>query len=119
MLIALMLAGAPPQTRADLNEQAAAAAARADAAMNVQYRATMAFMRQMDGLHEPDARVGPTYQDALLASQRAWRRFRDAECVVEGYRFRGGSAQGMTGARCRATLAQARTRQLSAMADRP
>lgn len=119
MLIALMLVAAPPRTQADLDQQAGATAARADAALNIRYRATMAFMRHMDGLHEPDARTGPSYQDALLASQRAWLRFRDTECVVESHEFRGGSAEGMAGAQCRATLTQARTRQLGAMARRP
>ena len=103
-------------SQAGLDERAGAGFAAADAAMNAQYRATLAAMGRMDGLDAPDARSGPGYQDALLAAQRAWLAFRDAECVAEGYQFRGGSAQGMAVAGCKATLTRARTAQLKALA---
>ncbi|WP_375383341.1 lysozyme inhibitor LprI family protein [uncultured Sphingomonas sp.] len=104
------------QTQADLNQQAGTDYRAADAAMNVQYRATLARMTGMDGLHAPDAKAGPSYQAALLASQRAWLQFRDAECIVEGYEFRGGLAQGMAQSQCLGRLTRARTAQLRQMA---
>ena len=85
---------------------------RADAAMNVAYRAAMARMKAQDAHPEPDAATGPTYVAALLASQRAWLAYRDAECLNESYRYRGGTMAGMEELGCRATLTQTRTKQL-------
>jgi uncharacterized protein YecT (DUF1311 family) len=111
--IAILIALATPaQTQTDMNAQAGQAAAAADAAMNAQYRQTMAEMKKMDGYNAPDATTGPSYQNALLAAQRAWIAYRDAECVVEGYEFRGGSAESIAHAQCIADLTRARTRQL-------
>ena len=116
MLIALLLAAAPVQTQSDANRQAGGDLARADAGMNAQYRAAMLRMKQRDVVPERDPRwhqpPGPNHQNALLASQRAWLVFRDAECVIEGYAFRGGSAQGMAVAQCKAALTRARIAQL-------
>ena len=113
MLIAMLLAAAPVRIQTDMGMQAGAAARTADAAMNAQYRATMAQMKKMDALGpQPDATTGPIYQNALLAAQRAWLAYRDAECRVEGYEFRGGSAEGMAHAQCLADLTKARTKEL-------
>jgi uncharacterized protein YecT (DUF1311 family) len=112
MLIAILAAAAAAQGQADLNNQAGRAAAAADAALNVQYRKTMAAMKKMDALNAPDAQVGPSYQNALLAAQRAWLAYRDAECQLASYEFRGGSAMPMAHAQCLADLTNARTKQL-------
>ncbi|WP_375394909.1 lysozyme inhibitor LprI family protein [uncultured Sphingomonas sp.] len=117
MILALLLAAAAPaRSQMELSVQAGTDYRAADAAMNVQYRATMAHMKQMGGLNAPDAQVGPSYRSALLASQRAWLGYRDAECAVEGYEFRGGTAEGMAGSQCLARLTRARTAQLRQMA---
>ena len=118
LFAALLLAGAG-QTQLDMDRAAGLAHQRADAAMNVQYRATMARMRTMDGYHAPDAQTGPSYENALLASQRAWLKFRDAECVIEGYQFRGGSAQPMAQSQCLADVTKQRTQQLKMLARSP
>jgi uncharacterized protein YecT (DUF1311 family) len=55
------------------------------------------------------------YAAALLESQRAWLKFRDTQCVIEGRQYAGGSAQGMTAAACRTRLTRARTAQLKTM----
>lgn len=114
MLLAPVLAGAAPvQSQTDLTMQAGNAVKAADAAMNAQYRQTMAAMKAIDALGpQPDATTGPSYQNALLAAQRAWLAYRDAECVVEGYEFRGGSAAGMARGQCIADLTRARTKEL-------
>lgn len=109
------LVSSPPQTQSNLNDGSGTALARADAAMNRQYRVTLSAMARMDSFDAPDARSGPTYRAALLASQRAWLAFRDTECVVEGYEFRGGSAQGMAVSDCKAKLTRARTAQLATL----
>lgn len=113
----LLVAATPDTSQSGLNVRAGSDLARADAAMNAQYRVTMAAMRNMDGFDAPDAKSGPSYGQALLAAQRAWLGFRDAECVAEGYHFRGGSAQNMAVADCRTALTQARTAQLKALAQ--
>jgi uncharacterized protein YecT (DUF1311 family) len=109
--LALALAAAG-QSQLAMNQAAGADWKRADAAMNVQYRATMASMKAADAHPEPAAATGPTYAAALLASQRAWLAFRDAECFSEGYRYRGGSMAPMEVLGCKANLTRARTRQL-------
>lgn len=110
IMMAVLSTPATAQTQADLTAQAGADWKRADVAMNVQYRATMAFMKTMDG--HAGAQTGPSYSQALLASQRAWLTFRDAQCVIQGYGYRGGSAEPMERLACRATLTRERTKQL-------
>ncbi|WP_174297644.1 lysozyme inhibitor LprI family protein [Sphingomonas bacterium] len=108
----MLLAGAPIQTQADLNQRALDAWGQADAAMNAQYRVTMAAMKRLDGDPSPDNRLG--YAAAMLASQRAWLSFRDADCVVEGYGMRGGSAEPAERSFCMTRLTRARTSWLKA-----
>ena len=124
LLAALALAPALPGPQAahdrrcdsavtqDLNACFGAKWQRADAAMNVAYRAAMAKMKAQDAQPQPDATTGPSYAGALLASQRAWLAFRDAECLNESYRYRGGTMTEMEDLGCRATLTQTRTKQL-------
>lgn len=117
LLIALLLAGASPaQGDSTPREVADAAFARADAAMRAQYQIAERTMRQMDAQPKdnlgPAERAGPSYVYALRASQRAWLRFVEAECRVEGYNFRGGSGQLPAVSECRAELTRQRTEQL-------
>ena len=113
ILIAVLLAGAPVQTQADVNQQALADWARADAAMNAQYRATMAAMERIDG-DGPAPDNNPGFAATLRASQRAWVTYRDTTCVVEGYGFRGGSAEPGERSLCEARLTRERTAWLKA-----
>ncbi len=52
------------------------------------------------------------YADALLASQRAWIAFRDAECAWQGFEAHGGSLEPMLVAGCGARLTRDRIKQL-------
>lgn len=52
------------------------------------------------------------YADALLASQRAWIAFRDAECEWQGFEAHGGSLEPMLVAGCLARLTRDRIKQL-------
>lgn len=115
MLLAMLLAGSPVQTQADLNQQAVTEWERVDAAMNAQYRDTLAVMKRSDVASTPDGRLG--YFAALLASQRAWLTHRDADCVVEGYGMRGGSAENAVHESCLARLTRARTAWLKEQAE--
>ncbi|WP_156680122.1 lysozyme inhibitor LprI family protein [Sphingomonas profundi] len=112
--LALLPASAQAQTQARMNETAGADQRRADAAMNRQWSVTQAAMKRRDAA-DSSRGGGFGYAAALLASQRAWLRFRDAECVIEGAEFAGGSAQPMAQAACLARLTVARTAQLKTL----
>ena len=122
MLLALLLAAglncanAPDQASAD--GCAGDADRRADAAMNVQWKLTLAAenQRDKDYAEVPRGDARPSYADALLAAQRAWLKFRDSECEVEAYAVRGGSMEPQIAAECEARLTQERTKQLAAIA---
>ncbi len=115
LLIALLLtAAAPLQTQAEMNRTAGTGYAQADAAMAAQWKRTHAYMKGRDA-QDTSRGGGFGYAAALLESQRAWLKFRDTQCVIEGGRYAGGSAQGMTTAACRTSLTRTRTAQLKAM----
>lgn len=112
MLVAALLASpAAAQTQVQVNEAAARAYARADAAMTREWRLTYAAMKRMDAAN----RGGFRYAAATLASQRAWLAFRDAECAIEGGEFAGGSLQSMAESQCRARLTNDRAAQLRSL----
>jgi uncharacterized protein YecT (DUF1311 family) len=52
------------------------------------------------------------YLDALLASQRAWLAYRDAECALQGFEARGGSMEPMLVNACLAEKTTARIKEL-------
>lgn len=105
-----------PQTQAEINMCAAEDARQADAALNRQWAATAAKMRAQDKAAYAPKDGRPGYYAALLEAQRAWIRFRDLECRVEGYAMRGGSAEPMMISGCLAAVTRARTAQLRDMA---
>ncbi|MFB0875400.1 MULTISPECIES: lysozyme inhibitor LprI family protein [unclassified Sphingobium] len=76
--------------------------ARADAAMNQQWKSTYAFMKSMDAKG-----VDFGYAATLLESQRAWLKYRDAQCNAEGAIYYGTSI-----AICETRLTNARTIEL-------
>ncbi|MEG3176360.1 lysozyme inhibitor LprI family protein [Sphingomonas sp. RB3P16] len=118
LLIALLLtAAAPVQTQAAMNRSAGSSYAQADAAMTAQWKRTYAYMKGRDA-QDTSRGGGFGYAGALLESQRAWLKYRDTQCVVEGGVYAGGSMQPMVSAQCRATLTRARTAQLKALVAR-
>lgn len=52
------------------------------------------------------------YLDALMASQRAWLAYRDAECAWQGFEARGGSMEPMLVNACLAEKTTARIKEL-------
>jgi uncharacterized protein YecT (DUF1311 family) len=52
------------------------------------------------------------FLDALMASQRAWLAYRDAECVLQGFEARGGSMEPMLVNACLAAMTTARIKEL-------
>jgi len=89
----------------------------ADAQLNAAYRTAMARMKQLDRGTKPAdlppaERAGPSYSQALLNSQRAWLAYRDANCRVFSYEYRGGSAQWLSNRVCLTRVTRARTAEL-------
>ena len=112
-LAALLLA--PPalaQTQAQMNKTAASQYTVADAAMTRQWQRTYAYMKGRDA-QDRSRGGGFGYAAATLASQRAWLQFRDAQCVIEGGEFAGGSMQPLAQAQCKTRLTRERTTQLA------
>jgi uncharacterized protein YecT (DUF1311 family) len=97
-----------------MNRSTGASYAQADAAMTAQWKRTYAYMKGRDA-QDTSRGGGFGYAGALLESQRASLKYRDAQCVIEGGQYAGGSAQGMTMAACRTDLTRARTAQLKSM----
>ncbi|MBB5716062.1 lysozyme inhibitor LprI family protein [Sphingomonas aerophila] len=100
--LALLATPVAAQTQQSLNTQAAVDHRRADALLNAQYRTTMAQAR----------RAGGRSASLLLASQRAWLKYRDAECGRSAAQYEGGSMQPMQHSACLAQLTRLRTREL-------
>ena len=107
----LLAAPAAAQSQAEMTRDAGAAFTKADAAMTAQWRTSYAAMKRKDAAN-PSRGGGFGYAASLLESQRAWLKFRDTQCVVEGGRYAGGSMQPMAQAQCRARLTDERTAQL-------
>ena len=115
-----VVAPAAAQAQADVKLRVARDARAADAALNAQYRATMAVMAKDDAARDADLRQhvarpdgDPTYQAALLAAQRAWLAYRDAQCRLAGFEYRGGTAASLAGGQCLITVTKARTVELA------
>jgi uncharacterized protein YecT (DUF1311 family) len=108
-----------PQTQLAMNTCAAMDFERADERLNEQWRETAAYMQARDAEidHETDSQPG--YYETLLAAQRAWLAYRDAQCRSEGFMARGGSMQPMLVSMCKAYVTELRTEQLRVLAAGP
>ena len=115
---ALMLAApALAQTQAQMNAKADSAFHTSDRAMTARWKTTLARMKALDAANTSRG-GGFGYAAALLASQRTWLAYRDAQCTIEGGEFAGGSMQGMTIADCRTRMTDVRAQQLRKLAWR-
>ena len=106
-----------PQTQAEVTMCAAQDYRAADKELNQQWPKTVAVMKEKDTYPQPAYDKGPSYNAALLASQRAWLVYRDAQCLADGYSARGGTMQPMLVYGCKARLTEERVKQLKTMAD--
>jgi uncharacterized protein YecT (DUF1311 family) len=99
-------------TTSDINRCEGQAFQKADRALNVQWKASLAAMKRRDaGLQDPRSHP-PSYTEALIAAQRAWLKFRDTNCLVWGYRVRGGTAQPAREMACQTSVTLERIREL-------
>jgi uncharacterized protein YecT (DUF1311 family) len=107
-----------PQTQTAMNICSGQEFVRADAEMNRVWAEARAEMQRRDRTTATTQRDGrPSYSAALLESQRAWLRYRDAQCRVAGYGARGGSMEPLLVNSCRRALTEARTVALSALME--
>lgn len=83
--------------------------AEEDARLNVAYRGAMAVMKATDAGLSANLKGA---EAALRSAQRAWLPFRDAGCAAEGFRYRGGTAEGLAVAQCLIRQTQTRTGEL-------
>jgi uncharacterized protein YecT (DUF1311 family) len=123
MLLAFVLSAAPPahdprcdsvQT-SDLIACASADLTAADAALNAEWKKAHAKAAAQDKDMDAATRVGNdgvTFSQSLLASERAWLAYRDAQCRFETYRNFGGRELSIYQAGCRANLTKQRTQEL-------
>jgi len=89
----------------------------ADAALNVQWKLTLATMRERDKYIDRKYDSQPTHDATLLASQRAWLTYRDQQCLNESFAARGGSMAPMLRSGCMERLTKARTAELQALVE--
>lgn len=107
-----------PQAQQLMNLCAARDFESADAALNEQWDLTVAVMKEADAeLGRDDGQPG--HYDTLLEGQRAWLRYRDAQCLSESFKARGGSMQPMLELFCKTYMTELRTQQLRLMAAGP
>ena len=113
---AILLAGAPAmlaaqedeefcpegRTQLEMNSCAADELARADTVLNASYQELLRV-------------VEPHRVEAFRAAQRAWIRFRDAECEFEASEFAGGSMEPMIHTLCLAHLTRERTKEFDSI----
>ena len=57
----------------------------------------------------------PTYRFALAQSQKTWVAFRDAQCQIEMYEWRGGASEPQRGDQCVTLMNHKRLEQLREM----
>ncbi len=82
-----------------------------DAAMAREWRATYAAMKARDA-NDKIRGGGLGYAAAALASQRAWLKLRDTQCVWEGGVYGGGSAQPLARFSCMERMTNERAQAL-------
>lgn len=106
-----------PQTQTDMNMCSGRAFRTADLAMNRQWDVVSKVMQARDKTLDQSSDNRPGYFATLLESQRAWLKFRDAQCTAEGYYARGGTMEPLLFNTCAEGLTEQRTKQLRELAE--
>lgn len=106
-----------PQYQVEMNLCAGKDYDAADAALNAQYKQTVAALKARDKDIDRSYDSQPTHYDTLLAAQRAWITYRDQHCLSESFAARGGSMAPMLHSGCMARLTKERTEQLKALVE--
>jgi uncharacterized protein YecT (DUF1311 family) len=93
-----------------------------DAQLNVEYNRVVAFMkRNLATAQEQNSATQITYNetamDKLLAAQRAWLAYRDANCNSVKFQYEGGSIEPAIWSACMAETTQQRITTLTTAYD--
>lgn len=104
-----------PQTQADMTICASRDYDTADKALNTEYQAVRKILTERDSSASDEADKGAA--KALLAAQRAWIAYRDANCEAVGYQARGGTLEPMLVASCLAEMSRKRAEELKSLAE--
>lgn len=83
---------------------------QADAELNRAYKVLRQAAEQWDARQETEEGKGAV--KALIAAQRAWIVYRDQNCIVEGFRARGGSLESVFVTHCEIKLTKVRTKEM-------
>ena len=99
-----------PQSQMEMTYCAGVDYEKADADLNAIWPDIVAAARTNDEYVADEARDRgvPTTLEALRTAQRAWIKFRDAQCEYEAYEVFGGTMQPMVGSMCLARLTRER-----------
>jgi len=95
-----------------------AAFKRADARLNVQWAKTAAAYKRVDQNNKKAGQETGAF-DSLLRGQRAWLTYRQATCRAQGLINAGGTIRGMNELLCRASISDARTKELLELSQNP
>lgn len=105
---------AEPTTQADMNICASRDYEAADKALNAQYQSVRKILTERDSAAS-DLDKGAV--DALVAAQRAWIAYRDANCDAVGFQARGGSMEPMLVSSCLAEMSRNRAEELKTFSE--
>ena len=118
MLPGLMIAAAIVCSAAELRsgvgerECFARWAEKTDYEMAAQWKVTLAAVEREDAESRQEHANKPDMARGHLASQRAWLRYRDAQCGMVSDQWAGGTGYGESGSRCSIELNVQRTSEL-------
>ncbi len=91
---------------------------KADKEMNRVWLDTLKAARDADKVFSPtQRRAAASAADDLLSSQRAWLKYRDAQCAVEADYAQGGSLENVIRGECGAKMTQERIKALRDLAE--
>jgi len=104
-----------PQSQMEMTYCASVDYEAADADLNALWPSIVAAAKSSDEYvaEQVEGTGVPTTLEALRGAQRAWIKFRDAQCEYEAYEVFGGTAQSMVGSLCLARLTRERIEVLS------
>nr|WP_234881797.1 lysozyme inhibitor LprI family protein [Agrobacterium larrymoorei] len=104
-----------PQTQFDLNQCAGVDYDKADKELNAEYQKLRKLLADRDKDADENTKGAV---EALVAAQRAWVAFRDANCKLSGFQARGGSMEPMIVASCLADMTREQTEELKSLSER-
>ncbi len=102
------------ETTQGMTECIAEEASAWDGMLNAQYDAIMALFRMQDASGDVLSE-DLTREATLLAAQRAWITFRDADCTMQAARYGQGTLGRVAAANCLMSMTAERTIELMAM----